>query len=150
MPPAAWHAVGESVTQPPVAVKQHGQMFCVQLLALQVVPSPPNTPPCAAHRLLARTWQVPLGRQHAPGTSHCCGVQLTRMTQSPLGRQTAGSCAKLRHPPGQPSAPQSTAYSQLLVEDESPPTSVVGNALALLGGATMQGFCVWLLWWSMR
>jgi hypothetical protein len=28
--------------------------------------------------------------------------------------------------------------------------SVHGNALLLCGGAELQGFAVWLLWWSMR
>lgn len=141
-PPAATQDAGGSVRHPPVAAKQHGAMFCEQVVEVQVVPSPPKVPDCDAHALAESTWHEPFGRQHVPGNSQFTGVHVQRMTQSPLGRQPVGSCEKFFQPAGQPSAPQFKRYNQLRVGACSPPTSVVGNALELEGGAIRQGFCV--------
>ena len=101
--------------------------------------SPSKRPPWAAQSFEVSKPHVPLGRQHAPRVwLQDKLVQVARMTQSPEGRHKTLRSAKVDQPPlgGQPKKPQFTPKSQFWLGACRPPTSEVGKAFWVEGGAT--------------
>jgi hypothetical protein len=147
VPPAVVQSADERERQEP-PVKQHAPLGCGHGEA-HVEPSPRYVPPWLEQFAgVCAVTHCPEGRQHAPtpGVQFSTLDHVVRDTQSPEGRQKEKRLAKVDQPPleGHPRMPQFTPNNQFAVAVAKPETSVVGKAFEFVGGAVVQGFCVWL------